>query len=170
MEPVRYHITQGDYIAFQQLIQARAVPRFVLFMAGLALVVSLVGALLGAPDVAIGAFGGAAIGAIGLPLIARWIVIPIQARKAYREYDLIKEEMALTLGDDSFAISQPSGNIEVSWASVVLWREDDRMLTLHPTSNLAYILPKAAIGEGCIATIKQHLAASGLPRQGKRRK
>lgn len=170
MEPVRYRITQGDYIAFQRLIQARAVPRFVLFMAGVALVVSVIGALLGAPDVAIGAFGGAAIGAIGLPLIARWIIIPIQARKAYGEYDLIKEEMALSLNDESFAISQASGNIEVAWHSVVLWREDDRMLTLHPTRHLAYVLPKAPIGEECIAAVKARLSASGLPRQGKRRK
>jgi hypothetical protein len=170
VEQVRYRITQNDYIAFQQLLAARAAPRFAVFMALLAAAMSAVGALAGVADIAIGAFGGAVIGAIGLPLIARWLIIPVQARKAYREYDLIKEEMVLSLNEDNFVITQTSGRVAIGWESVVLWRENDLMLTLHPTRQLAYIMPKPALGERPIAYIKERLAAHGLPRQGKQRK
>ncbi len=170
MKPACYHITEADFVAFQQLLAARAAPRFAVLMAVVAAVASAIGVILGVPAIAIGAFGGAIVGAIGLPLIARWLVIPRQARKVYREYDLIQEDMTLNLTADGFVISQPSGSVTVGWQSVVLWHENDLLLTLHPTRNLAYILPKAALGEGAIAILKERLVAHGLTRQGKPRK
>lgn len=170
MEPISYHITEDDYVAFQKMIAARGVPRFVLFMVGLVVLASLIVIAAGAPEAILGAATGGLIGATGLPLIARWTIIPIQARRSYREYDLIQQEMTLSLTDEGFAISQASGRVAMTWDSVAIWNENNSLLTLHPTKNLAYILPKHSLGDAHIAFIRQCLGAHGLSTKGKRRK
>ncbi len=170
MEPVAYRISQGDYIALLRLFAVRAIPRFVMIMAAVVAAVAVVAVPLGAPEAAYSAVATAVIIVPVLLLLARYVIIPLRGGRTFREYALIREEMTLTLSGEGFAIAQASGHVAMTWSDMLLWDESDQIFALHPTRELAYILPKQAIGHDRVALIKQKLTASGLPRKGKRRK
>lgn len=169
-DPVAYHITLNDYVSFQREAAWRAMPRFIAVMVVLVGIIALAGIALGER----GMIGGAVIGwiivVIGVPLFARYIRIPSVARKTFREYALIREEMTLNLTDEGFSIAQASGHVAMAWSNVILWSENDCMLAIHPNQQMGYILPKDAIGPERVGYIREQLVESGLPSKGKRRK
>ncbi|MBI1401649.1 MAG: hypothetical protein GC147_00355 [Porphyrobacter sp.] len=167
---VTYYITEDDYASFLRLMSARAMPRFALTVAGFVAIVSAAGFLLSEPYVSIGAVAGGLV-AIGVTLIVgRNFTIPRNVEKVFSEYALIQEEMTLSVTSEKFSISQASGHVAMLWGKVAMWNENDRVLLIHPNRNLAYILPKQALGSERHEYIKQRLVENGLPHKGKLRK
>jgi len=170
MEPVAYRISQGDYITLMRMFAVRAIPRFVMVMAGVVGVVSLAAVVLDAPEAAYSAAITVVIIVPVLVLLGRYVIIPRKGARTFREYALIREEMTLSLSDEGFAIAQPSGHVAMAWGDLLMWDESDRILAIQPTRELAYIIPKQAIGDERATFIRQKLADHGLPSKGKRRK
>lgn len=169
-EAVIYRISKDDYASFLRLMSARAMPRFALAVAGFVAVLSASAILLDEPYLIIGAVAGGLV-AIGVtPIVGRNYTIPRNVEKVFSEYALIQEEMTLSVTSEKFSISQASGHVTMLWGKVVMWNENERVLLIHPNRNLAYILPKDALGSERGEYIKQRLAENGLPNKGKPRK
>lgn len=170
IEAVVYYISRDDYASFLRLMSARAMPRFALAVAGFVAVVSAAAFALDERYLIIGAVAGGLVSIGSTPIVGRNYAIPRSVEKVFREYALIQEEMTLTLTSEKFSISQASGNVTMLWDKVLMWNENERVLLIHPSHNLAYILPKEAIGPERGEYIKQRLAENGLPHKGKPRK
>ncbi len=170
MEPVRYTISKAQHLAFWKL-QFDASLRRGLLILGL-VVAALVLVALGAgeaEDAFSAAFGGV-LGATIMVVVMRFVMIPRQATKAWNDYALIKEEMTLTLGEESFTIAQKSGHVEAQWADMTTWDETDAIFVMYLTRQLAYLIPKDQVPDAHIDFARQSLADSGLIKAGKRRK
>ncbi len=168
--PVSYHISQADYLALMRLFAARALPHFALVMLGLASVMALLGVAAGQIEIGFIAAITLLVTVAVLTILSRLVLIPSRSGRTYREYGLIREEMTLTLSAEGFAIAQPSGSVAMAWGKVVAWDETGQIFAIHPTRQMAYILPKKAIGQERTDFIRQRLAEHGLPNRGKRRK
>ncbi|WP_086607552.1 YcxB family protein [Erythrobacter donghaensis] len=170
MEPVAYRISEADHITLMRMFQKRALPRFAMFMAIVVALVFVVAVPLGLPEAGYSAAVTALVIVPTFALFARYVTIPRKAARAFRDYALIREEMTLSLTGEGFAITQASGHVAMAWSDVLMWDENDRILAIHPTGELAYILPKQAIGRDRVDFIRQHLVDYGLSSKGKRRK
>lgn len=170
MESVSYHIGESDYISFMRMFAVRALPRSAMFIAGVVVVVALVAISLGKPEAGISAAISAVVTLVVFSLLGRYLIIPRKGARTFRDYALIREEMTLTLSENGFAIAQASGHVAMAWGNVLMWDETDQILAIHPTRELAYILPKRAIGTEREDFIRQQLVAHGLLRKGKGRK
>ena len=133
-----------------------------------ALILLAVGA--GEPEDAISVAVGGVLGALGMIFLMRFVMIPRQANKAWNEYALIKEEMTLTLHEDSFIIDQKSGHVDSKWTDMIAWDETDLLFAIYLTRQLAYILPKDQVPPSHLDYARQRLLKSGLKKAGKRRK
>lgn len=167
---VVYHISKDDYASFLRLMSARAMPRFALAVAGLVAVVSAAAFLLDEPYLIIGALAGGLVAIAVTPIAGRNYSIPRRVEKVFSEYALIQEEMTLSVTSEKFSISQASGHVTLLWNKVVMWNENERVLLIHPNRNLAYIIPKQALGPERDEYIKQRLVENGLPHKGEPRK
>lgn len=170
MHPVAYRISQGDYITLMQMFAARAFPRFAMLIAGVVVIVSVIALAVDAPQAAYSAAVTAALIVPALWLLGRYVIIPRKGARTFRDYALIREEMTLSLSAEGFAIAQASGHVAMAWSDVLMWDESNQILAIQPTSELAYIIPKQAIGDERADFIRQRLTDCGLSRKGKRRK
>ncbi|MEL7446276.1 MAG: YcxB family protein [Pseudomonadota bacterium] len=169
-EPVTYRISYEDYLSFSRLHQIRSLKPFVIFMVVLVGVIGVIAWLGGAPEVAFGGVIGAFVAITVLPLVGRYIVIPWQTKRSYREYSMMHEDMTLSLTSDEFRIEQQSGNVAARWDRMAKWDENEDVFLIYPTRNLAYILPKSDIGSARIDYAREQLRASGLMNKGTLRK
>ncbi|MEL7197124.1 MAG: hypothetical protein AAGL10_02315 [Pseudomonadota bacterium] len=96
-DPVTYRITYDDYLSFSQLHQLRSFKPFSIYMVCLVAVIVVGSLYAGQVDTAVGAFGGGILAIVGLPIFGRFVLIPWQTKRTYREYDLIHEDMELAL-------------------------------------------------------------------------
>jgi hypothetical protein len=170
VEPVSYTISKAQHLAFWKL-QFDASLRRGLLILGL-VVAALVLLALGAgqaEDAFSVAFGGV-LGATIMILAMRFVMIPRQANKAWNEYALIKEEMTLTLGEESFTIDQKSGHVDAKWADMTAWDETDAIFAMFLTRQLAYLLPKDQVSDEHLEFARESLVDSGLAKARKRRK
>ena len=170
MEPVSYHISYEDQLSFAVLHQTRSMKSFTLFIIGLVFFVTLMGYLRDSPSAAIGAAAGGIFALIAMFILARFILVPWHTKRAYRDFKMIQEEMTLSLSDESFTIDQASGNVTAQWENMVKWDENERILAFYPQRQMAYIFPKAALGNDRIAHMRAKMVKSGLPKKGKLRK
>ncbi|MBV7259990.1 hypothetical protein [Erythrobacter crassostreae] len=167
--PVKYHISQDDYLEFAKLVHAVQIKNLVVFIAGFVALIALVAIFVGDPMLSIGAaIGGICAGTV-LFLLSRFIILPWRVGKTYREYSLIQEEMTLSVSETDFSISQRSGSVTAQWSNMVLWNENTHVIAIHPTRQLGYIFPKAQIGSDHAEFIRRRLAMNGLPEKAKAR-
>jgi len=167
--PVGYSIEEADQVAFNALHFRGSVPRFVLFAT---LTVGAIMALAYSFDGAMGALSVCIGGVIGIALmlaIVRYITVPRFARKAWRDFALIREPMTLTLHEEGFTLDQPSAHVDGRWSNMIAWDEDVKVFAIYVTRQQAYILPKDQIEADIIDYARARLIDSGLIKRGKRR-
>lgn len=167
---VTYCIAYEDQLSFSKLHQLRSVKPYALFLLCLVITASVIGYFTGQPEIAVGAAGGGLIALVIVPLIVRLLFIPIQTKRAYREFKVIQEEMTLSLSANSFSIDQASGSITSPWEHIIKWDENDQVMALYPQRQMAYIFPKVDVGAAHIEFMKERLIESGLTKKGKLRK
>ncbi|MEO1222364.1 MAG: YcxB family protein [Pseudomonadota bacterium] len=113
---------------------------------------------------------GGLIGA-GLMLgLARFVFVPRYAKRAWRDFALIKEPVELTLSAEGFGMVQPSAHVDAKWEQIIAWDEDSKVFALYVTRQQAYILPKSQLSVGHIDFSRSCLIKSGLIKKGTKRK
>lgn len=166
MQSARYVITPEDSVAYGTLhfdrSVKRAAPVIVTAMVVLSgLFASLHGVLKGAIML------GFLSVCVGLALFSvRFWINPRRITCILRKSALLQEPQTLTLSDQGFSIVQPSAHVEMTWGQIKAWDENERVLALYVTGQLAYILPKRQINSGCINAVRGRLVDSGLTVRG----
>lgn len=168
--PATYAITENDQLAFNILHWRATVPRALVFVAIVIVCLMALSYIADGPEstllVAVGGVAGAAL----MFTLARFVLVPRHAKRAYREFALIKEPVKLSMNDETFSIVQPSARVEASWTQIIAWNEDLKVFAMYVTRQQAYILPKGQVEDSMIDFARERLVATGLIARGKARK
>ena len=170
MDPVHFSLDKETHLAFWRMQFDASLKRGLLILG--ALIVALAGLAFmfddGASMIAI--IIGGTVGVVVVLTLVRFVFLPRNAAKMWREYALIKEPMELTMSEAEFSLNQPSAHVRAQWAQMVKWNENDVLLAIYLNAQMAYVLPKEAIGKEHIDYARERLIASGLATRGKGRK
>ena len=170
MPPAKYAITQQDQLAFNILHWRGTVPRALFYVtlvvAGMIALAFAFDGMEGAIPVAVGGVVGVAV----MLTLARYILVPRHAKRAWREFALIKEPVELSFTDDGFTLLQPSAHVDARWEKMIAWDEDAQVFAIYVTRQQAYILPKAQLDDAVIDFARERLIATGLVQKGAKRK
>jgi hypothetical protein len=170
VEPVEYTIGEADHVAFNLLQWRAMIPRTILAGAVAVIALGVLAYAIDGLDAFVPVAIGGTIGVGAVLMIQRFIVVPRFARKTWREFKLLRETMTLSLGEEGFAIQQPSAHVDAFWQDMIAWDENARILAIYITRQLAYVLPKLDVGPDHIDYARERLIESGLIAKGTRRK
>lgn len=170
MKPASYRITEQDQLAFNILHWQATVPKALLYVAivvaGLLALAFVFDGLDAVMPVMVGGIAGAGI----MMLIARYILVPRHAKRAWRDFALIREPIELCVTEDGFKIVQPSAHVNATWEKMIAWDENAKVFAIYVTRQQAYILPKEQIDDEVIDFARKRLMSTGLVQKGKTRK
>lgn len=169
MDPVRYTVSEEIHLAYWTLQFDSSIKRAIVFLCGLVVVLAIIAFVIADGISALSVGIGGVIGAVIVTLATRFIVIPWQAAKSWRDYALLKEEMTITMHEDGFSIEQPSAHVDAKWSSMIAWHETDQLFAMYLNRQLAYVLPKDQVSAAHTDYARRHLIASGLHNKGTRR-
>lgn len=163
--PFTFRIEEALFVKSQQRAFDRMLSRVILTILVIYLAVGLATDILldHVPIVGMVIGAGFAFAVLGL---ARFVILPRNARKQFHEYRALHEDMTFTCDDQSFEISGPSGKVEACWQDMVKWDETEQMLLIFPTQPLQYLLPKDQFPEQAINFVRSRLIESGMPTSG----
>jgi hypothetical protein len=170
MLSAHYQLTQQDYLAFLQMHNRANAPRGLLFLSVGGAALLLFGWATNDLPIAATTVAIVMIAVLIMALLVHFAWMPRHVAKTWREYSLIREPVTLTLTADGFHFVQPSAHVDVKWANVVKWDEEDAIFAVYATRQLAYILPKGACAESLLEAAREGLLSSGLTAKRKRRK
>jgi len=170
MAPAKYTLTEEDQLAFNILHWRGTVPKALLYVgiavAGMLALAFAVDGL----DVVLPVLVGGTVGAAIMLLLARYVMVPRHAKRAYRDFALIKEPVELSVSEEGFAMHQPSAHVDAKWDKMIAWDENAHVFAIYVTRQQAYILPKSQVDDGVVDFARERLMASGLIQKGKARK
>jgi len=170
MDPVHYSISEKNQLDFSVMHFWASMPRFLAIMGGLVVVIVAVSWSLDDWGIALSAIVSGVVGVSIMLAIVRFFTIPRFARKAWRDFALIKEPVELALSEDGFKMTQPSAHVDAAWDNMLAWNETDSVFAIYVTQQQAYILPKAQVGTRAIDYVRERLIDSGLVKRGAKRK
>ncbi|MEM7700593.1 MAG: YcxB family protein [Pseudomonadota bacterium] len=170
MESARYAIMEADQIAFNLLHFRASIGRFLLIAAGLVCAIMLIAFAFDGVEAVTSVGIGGVIGMVLMLALVRYLIVPRFARKAWRDFALIREPIEFSAHADGFAIHQPSAHVEATWSNMIAWDEDAKVFAIYVTRQQAYILPKPQIEGDFIDFVRAQLIESGLTKRGARRK
>ena len=157
---VEYRITEDDYARAMWLNWMHKFPR-----AGTALAVILALLVLSEwwlpPDVAPIVTGVVIAYLVMLAILpgAAFFLVPLAARRSYRNYKAIHEPMAVELCDDGLQFSSINGESRLAWRLIFRWHQSDRFVLIYMMPRLFYIVPKSIAQQGFdISLLLQRLA------------
>ncbi len=170
MGTAEYAIKEKDQIAFGILHFRAALPRF-LAMTGVAVLgMMALGYCFDGFEALLSVGIGGVIGIVLMLSIVRFITVPRFAKRAWRDFALIKEPISLSLHGTGFNLVQPSAHVEALWEKMIAWDEDKLIFAIYVTRQQAYILPKDQVDEEHIDYARERLVESGLVARGTKRK
>ncbi|WP_298333538.1 YcxB family protein [uncultured Erythrobacter sp.] len=170
MEAARYKVSEEHQIAFTLLHFRASIPLFLLAGGLVTLAIAAVAYALADKFAALSVAIGGVIGVCLMLAIIRFFSIIRHAKRAYREFALIKEPVELTLSDAGFTMAQPSAHVEGRWDKMIKWDEDDEVFAIYITQQQAYVVPKDQVEPGLIHVARNGLMASGLTTKRKKRR
>ena len=170
MESVKYTLTEEEHLAFWKLQFDSSLKRSLVVLAALIAALAVASVAISGPASAVGVVSGGIAGAIIVLLLCRFVIIPYQANKVWRDFALIKEEMTLTLREEGFTIEQVSGHVDAKWSQMVAWHEAQAVFAIFVNRQLAYLIPRGQVAPEVVDFARERLIESGLTKKGARRK
>ena len=162
--PVRYTISEAEYVEAATHANARGAWRLAAVVTAFALLVALL-----QPQFRVAILCGVLLG-LALSAIKVKLLLPRRARQIYHQQRSMREPFELTLNDEVFRSVQPSGKFLTLWSDFVKWDETANMLLLYVDKAMFVSLPKAQIGLDNLAFIRDRLAATGLEQRNRSRR
>lgn len=141
----RYTISEEDYVHALRL-HARLTPLRMVGTAVSLLLIAVIASI--APRGMQPVFWGAFIGAVMMVVLGRWVLIPWQARRAYRKYKAIQDEFSLDFVPDGMQVASVDASGVVPWGKMLKWREDEKFILVYLMPRLFHIVPKSVAEQG----------------------
>jgi YcxB-like protein len=140
-----YRISEDDYVnavaLFGKITLSSAIG-----LSALALL--LIGLDVFGPPFMRGVGIGGVIGGGVISVLGRYVLSPWIARRHYKSYKAIQEEITVEIFDDCIRLSTADSDSKIKWAKVHKWRHNDDYILIFPMPRIYYVVPKslAAIG------------------------
>lgn len=71
-----------------------------------------------------------------------YAILPLIAKRHYRQYKLLHQPIRLTLNDSGYTVMNRSGEIRVQWSELLHWRENSKFILLYFAPRMYHIVPK----------------------------
>ncbi|MEM7688153.1 MAG: YcxB family protein [Pseudomonadota bacterium] len=147
-----------------------SIGRFVLIATGAVLAIMAIAYTFDGEEAVLPVAIGGVIGVVLMLAIIRYVTVPRFARKAYRDFALIREPIEFSPREDGFTLHQPSAHVDAQWLNMIAWDENEKVFAIYVTRQQAYILPKQQVEAEVIDFVRAGLINSGLIERGARRK
>ncbi|GAA6142104.1 YcxB family protein [Hydrogenophaga sp. 5NK40-0174] len=141
----RYTISEEDYVQAMRL-HARLTPLRVVGTVACLLIIAVIAVM--APASVQPVFWGAFIGTVLMIVLGRWVLIPWQARRAYRKYKAIHDEFSLGFVPEGMQVASVDASGLVPWEKMLKWREGEAFILIYMMPRLFHIVPKSVASQG----------------------
>ncbi|WP_338244761.1 YcxB family protein [Aurantiacibacter hainanensis] len=105
--------------------------------------------------------------ALALPIavVIVWsVIVPMQARRHYRQSAALREEMEARWDTEHLRLQSAKGESRLAWSDYPRWSETGDLLLLFQSDLLHNLLPKGALPPGQVEEIKSLLTRAGSTR------
>lgn len=66
----------------------------------------------------------------------------------YRKYPAIQQPMSIDLLDDGIAFTAATGQGNLTWPTIVKWRQNERVVLVYLSPRLYHLVPKRLAQDG----------------------
>jgi hypothetical protein len=140
--PVPFTISEQDYVKSAQLngeLTKKAkifhlIIDTLLFLAG-------VSSLLNGNIILGSAFIGVAIGAVTLPYLLKFFIIPFILKRHYKKYRQMQKQMNVELAADGLSFQTETGSALLTWPDIHAWRENNEYIIIYIAPKIYHVLP-----------------------------
>lgn len=91
---------------------------------------------------------GALIGGMIVLVIGRFFASPLLARRHYRKYKAIQQDLAVELAENGIRFFAPTGEVIVTWDQIYKWRQNATFVLIYPMPRLFHIIPCSVVAQG----------------------
>jgi hypothetical protein len=127
-----FTISESDYLKAQKLHSKPSKKDIYTHLAIISIL--LLAFIFGNEVVRAGGIGGI-VGGVGCYFLHRYLVVPYNSKKHYRNYKSIQSTISFELLEDGFNISTVNTQSKVPLANIFKWKENEEYL-------LVYLMPK----------------------------
>ena len=142
---VEYRIREEDYVEAMKLY-SRLMPRSLLLYLGITAMLGML-ATTGSPLVSSAAIGGLVGGVIAV-VLGRYLLVPLLARRHYRNYKANQELFSVELLHEGVRFSSATAEGILHWDKILKWRQNDDYVLIYIMPRLYHIGPKSIETKG----------------------
>jgi len=135
-----YKLTQEEMVKAMQL-HGRGTNKTLAFLCIAGVVLVLLGAF--SDYKAIGVIGAAG-GVVGY-FAVRYLLIPLNAKRQYKQNHAFKNEIHMTIFDQGINFKSESGESKLLWSDIHKWKNGNGVYLLYITSNMFHMVPSRAL-------------------------
>jgi len=95
-------------------------------------------------------------------LLATWVLIPWQMKRHFRQAPGLRDEIGIDWDDEHLGFETSRGHSRLAWSDYHRWGENERLLLLFQSEILYNIVPKAALGQDQLDSIRGALVRAGV--------
>lgn len=99
-----------------------------------------------------------------LPLVLARFIVPMSARRQYRQSPAMRDEHALSFDEQAVTLSGTRGTVTCPLAELHQWSDLPGLIVLHLTEGNFTAIPKSAMPEAEVAALAAALDAAGVSR------
>lgn len=135
-----YKLTEAEAVSAMQL-NGRGSNKTLLVLALVCIVLVLVGFFTEHKAIS---FGGAVGGLIGY-FTALHILIPLNAKRQYRQQRGLRNEITMLLSEQGINFKSESEESKLQWCDILKWKFSKDIYLLYITSNIFHVVPSRAL-------------------------
>ena len=140
-----YTISERDYARASQLF-CKITPKVAIICA-VAVVALALAAFFGPPVLRRPLIIGLVVG-IPFGVFWQYVINPLWAKKHYRKYKGIQEQITIELKDEGVWFSSEDYSSIIKWEKIFKWRQNDSYLLIYPMPRMFYVIPKVIENSG----------------------
>lgn len=96
-------------------------------------------------------------------LLINIFILPITARRNFRQQRSLRGETGMTWTDEQLAIDSEYGAFAIPWSHFVRWGEDDKGFVIFESDRLYRLVPKRFLDPDMQRSLREKLALIGPP-------
>ena len=135
-----YKLTEPEVIRAMQL-HGRGTNKTLVALSIVGIVLVLLGIV---TDYKAIGFGGAVGGLIGYFAVL-YLLIPLNAKRQYKQHRALKNEISMVLSDQGVNFKSESGESKLQWSDIHKWKNGKGIYLLYITSNMFHMVPSRAL-------------------------